>query len=129
MALLCALLLYAVAPYTALTLLLFALAALLPPRGAPARLCRFGARCLAYLGGLIICATYGATASACLKVVGKGGLGQWTTAKSFKWLMWPFIQVWMDIPEESLERLQTRPAVFVGNHQTCVFCSVAMVGS
>jgi lysophosphatidate acyltransferase len=115
-----AFLLYAVLPYTGLTLLFFALAAFLPQRGAPARLCRFAARCLAYLGGLIICATYGATASACLKLVGKGGLGQWTTAKSFKWLMWPFIQVWIDIPEESLQRLQTRPAVFVGNHQTCV---------
>lgn len=115
-----AFLLYAVAPYTALTLLFFALAALLPPAAPATRYCRFAARCLAYLGGLIICATYGATASACLKVVGKGGLGQWTTAKSFKWLMWPFIQVWLDIPEESLARLQVRPAVFVGNHQTCV---------
>jgi lysophosphatidate acyltransferase len=118
MAILRALVLYAVAPFTVLTLLLFALGALLPPKSSPARLCSFSARCLAYLAGLIICATYGATASACLQVVGKGGLGQWTTAKAFKWLMWPFVQVWFDIDDESLKKLQTRPAVFVGNHQT-----------
>jgi hypothetical protein len=30
------------------------------------------------------------------------------------------VQVWLDIDDESLKQLQTRPAVFVGNHQTCV---------
>ena len=43
----------------------------------------FYARCAASFTALVICATYGTLASACLNVVGYGGLGQWTTARAF----------------------------------------------
>jgi lysophosphatidate acyltransferase len=78
----------------------------------------FYGRAIASFLALIICATYGTIASACLNVAGYGGLGQWTTARSFKWTMYYFTGVWFEI-EDPHDRLgQTRPAVFVGNHQT-----------
>ncbi|KAM0715006.1 hypothetical protein Q7P37_009471 [Cladosporium fusiforme] len=81
------------------------------------------ARCVASFTALLICATYGTIASACLNVVGYGGLGQWTTARSFKWTMLLFTGVWFEIEDpdgllqgETWDRL--RPAVLLGNHQT-----------
>jgi len=83
----------------------------------------FYARCAASFTALIICATYGTIASALLNVIGYGGLGQWTTARAFKWTMLLFTGVWFEIedPEgllqgETWEKL--RPAVLLGNHQT-----------
>ncbi|KAF7197533.1 putative 1-acyl-sn-glycerol-3-phosphate acyltransferase [Pseudocercospora fuligena] len=78
----------------------------------------FYARSLASFIALFICACYGTIASACLNVVGYGGLGQWTTARSFKWTMLLFTGVWFDIQDEKDYLNTTRPAVFVGNHQT-----------
>lgn len=78
----------------------------------------FYGRSTASFLALFLCACYGTTASAVLNIVGYGGLGQWTTARSFKWCMWVFTGVWFDI-EDAQEYLgKTRPAVFVGNHQT-----------
>ena len=51
------------------------------------------------LTALIICATYGTIASACLNVVGYGGLGQWTTARAFKYTMLLFTGVWFEIED------------------------------
>lgn len=76
------------------------------------------ARTLASFTALILCATYGTIASALLTLVGYGGLGQWTTARSFKWTMWAFTGVWFTIEDEKDWLNTTRPAVFVGNHQT-----------
>lgn len=83
----------------------------------------FYARCAASFTALIICATYGTIASALLNIIGYGGLGQWTTARAFKWTMLLFTGVWFEIedPEgllqgETWEKL--RPAVLLGNHQT-----------
>ncbi|KAF2768301.1 acyltransferase-domain-containing protein [Teratosphaeria nubilosa] len=75
-------------------------------------------RATASFAALFLCATYGTLASAVLNVAGYGGLGQWTTARSFKYTMLLFTGVWFEIedPEDCLGR--TRPAVFVGNHQT-----------
>ena len=83
----------------------------------------FYARCAASFTALIICATYGTIASAVLNVVGYGGLGQWTTARAFKWTMLLFTGVWFEIedPDGLLEGEtweQLRPAVLLGNHQT-----------
>lgn len=77
----------------------------------------FIARCIASYVALIICASYGVVASAVLRLVGYGGLGQWTVARSFKWTMWFLTGVWFEI-EDKEGALNTRPAVFVGNHQT-----------
>ena len=78
----------------------------------------FYGRSLASFIALFLCATYGTIASACLNVAGYGGLGQWTTARSFKWTMLYFTGVWFDIEDEKDYLGTTRPAVFVGNHQT-----------
>lgn len=78
----------------------------------------FYARSIASFAALFICATYGTIASACLNVVGYGGLGQWTTARAFKYTMLLFTGVWFEIEDEGDWLNTTRPAVFVGNHQT-----------
>ncbi|KAI6865066.1 hypothetical protein KC318_g17448, partial [Hortaea werneckii] len=59
----------------------------------------FYARALASFTALIICATYGTLASACLNLAGYGGLGQWTTARSFKYCMRLFTGIWFDIDD------------------------------
>ena len=78
----------------------------------------FYGRSIASFSALVICASYGTVASACLNVFGYGGLGQWTTARCFKWIMLLFTGVWFDISDEKDYLNTTRPAVFVGNHQT-----------
>ena len=78
----------------------------------------FYGRSIASFLALFLCACYGTTASAYLNVVGYGGLGQWTTARSFKYCMWLFTRVWFEIEDEKDWLGRTRPAVFVGNHQT-----------
>lgn len=79
----------------------------------------FIARVIASWTCLVVCALYGTVSSFLLRVVGYGGLGQWTTARSFKWTMFWTTGVWFDVqdPEGYLQR---RPQVLVGNHQTCV---------
>lgn len=83
-----------------------------------APLIAFYARSLASFTALILCAAYGTLASALLRIIGYGGLGQWTTARSFKWTMLVFTGVWFEIEDEKDYLGRTRPAVFVGNHQT-----------
>lgn len=78
----------------------------------------FYGRSIASFCALVICATYGTIASACLNVVGYGGLGQWTTARAFKWTMLVFTGVWFEIEDERDYLNTTSPAVLVGNHQT-----------
>jgi lysophosphatidate acyltransferase len=89
------------------------------------------ARCAASFTALVICATYGTIVSALLNVVGYGGLGQWTTARAFKYTMLLFSGGWFEIEDpdgllqgEAWEKL--RPAVLLGNHQTEL--DVAAVG-
>lgn len=78
----------------------------------------FYARSLASFIAVLLGATYGVLASGFLSLIGYGGIGQWTTGRAFKWIMLFFTGVWFDVqdPEEYLSK--TRPAVFVGNHQT-----------
>lgn len=76
------------------------------------------ARCAASFLALILCAIYGTIASACLNVVGYGGLGQWTTARAFKYTMLVFTGVWFEVQDEEKVLGRVRPAVFLGNHQT-----------
>lgn len=77
---------------------------------------------------LVVCASYGVVASLVLRAVGYGGLSQWTVGRAFKWLMWLSTGVSFRVDEVGgreeggrrggKEALETRPAVFVGNHQT-----------
>ena len=77
----------------------------------------FVARCLAAYGSLLVCAAYGVVASIFLRLIGYGRVSQWATARSFKWVMRLTTGVRFDIIEGE-EHLTTRPAIFVGNHQT-----------
>ena len=78
----------------------------------------YGRSLISFLA-LTLCAIYGTIASACLNVVGYGGLGQWTTARAFKWSMWLFTGVWFEIDDEGRKILDNaRPSVLLGNHQT-----------
>jgi lysophosphatidate acyltransferase len=110
------LLTYAVLPYVAVMISLYALAFSLPPHLS--RLPFFSARCLASVASLLVASAYGVVASLILRVVGFAGMGQWAAGRCFKWAMWFSTGVWFEILDEGKERLKTRPAVFVGNHQT-----------
>lgn len=77
----------------------------------------FAARSIASFTALIICACYGVVASIVLRLVGYGGLSQWTTARCFKWVMWALTGVEFVI-NDKYGGLQVRPGVFIGNHQT-----------
>ncbi|KAJ5473513.1 20S cyclosome subunit (BimA/Nuc2/Cdc27) [Penicillium sp. IBT 31633x] len=94
----------------------------------------FAARCLASYGSLLLCAAYGVVVSVCLRLAGYGRISQWAAGRGFKWVMRFTTGVTFEIVEGE-EYLSTRPAVFIGNHQTeldvlmlgCVFppyCSV-----
>lgn len=96
--------------FVVLTVSLFAL-------GQRAPRAAFFARCLASYGSLLLCATYGVIASVVLRLVGYGRVSQWATARSFKWVMRYTTGVEFNIVE-GIEYLSTRPAVFIGNHQS-----------
>lgn len=104
------------------------LIALILPRKL-AQLASFAAFFITSMYMMILCASYGVVASIALRLVGYGGLSQWTVARAFKWTMWLTTGVTFRVTESSKqeggrrggeEALATRPAVFVGNHQTCV---------
>jgi len=119
--------------YLGLTLALFMLSLRIPAAG-------FFARLLASYISLLICATYGVVVSILLRLVGYGGISQWATGKAFKYVMrlTTGVSFIIEDPEDYLG--STRPAVFIGNHQTeldvlmlgCIFpkyCSVTAKSS
>jgi lysophosphatidate acyltransferase len=97
--------------YWAVTLFLYMLSRIIPAAG-------FVARSLASYASLLLCACYGVVASVVLRAVGYGRISQWATARSFKYVMrfTTGIQFAIDDPNDYLNK--TRPAVFIGNHQT-----------
>ncbi|KAI5857524.1 hypothetical protein BZA05DRAFT_383860 [Tricharina praecox] len=78
--------------------------------------CRFYARILTCYVLLLTCATYGVVASLALRAVGRVSIAQWTTARAMKNLGCPIMGIEFDVEGE--EHLNTRPAVFVSNHQS-----------
>lgn len=99
----------------------------------------FIARFTAAVFCLIVSSTYGVIASLFLRVAGYSGLSQWTVARSFKWTMWLMTGVTFTV-QDPHGALTTRPAVFIGNHQSeldvlmlgCMFpqyCSVTAKAS
>jgi lysophosphatidate acyltransferase len=74
------------------------------------------------------CALYGTLVAIPLRIVGYGGLIQWTVARAFKWCMWLFTGVTFRVTGSMKKEggfsgedaLRDRPAIFVGNHQTWV---------
>jgi lysophosphatidate acyltransferase len=116
------------AAYLGATLVLFMLSTRIPIAG-------FFARLLAAYFSLIICATYGVIVSILLRLVGYGRISQWATARSFKYVMWYTTGVTFAVEDPNDWLNTTRPAIFIGNHQTeldvlmlgCIFpkyCSV-----
>lgn len=103
-------LLYFLAAYAFLTVLLFLLSPLYRPLS-------FYARLLSSYLSLAVCALYGVFASIALRLFGHGGLSQWTTARAFALTMRLTTGIrFRIISGES--HLSTRPGVFIGNHQT-----------
>jgi len=78
----------------------------------------FYSRAALSFGCLIFCAAYGVVASLALRIVGYGGLSQYTVARAFKWTMW--LTTGVEFVVQGEEHLRTRPAIFIGNHQTYV---------
>jgi len=99
------------AVYLTLTLAFFGLSLRIPVAG-------FVARLLASYAALIACACYGVLASIVLRLVGYGRISQWATAKAFKYAMWLTTGVTFTVEDPHDYLNKTRPAVFIGNHQT-----------
>lgn len=78
----------------------------------------FGARCLASYMSLVVAAGLGAVASTGLRMAGKEQSAQWATGRVFKYLMWASTGVTFDIIDPHNYLQTTRPAVFLGNHQS-----------
>ncbi|KAJ6446683.1 acyltransferase [Purpureocillium lavendulum] len=99
--------------YLALTVFLYALAAVAAvPRAG------FVARVLAAYLSLVACALFGAVASALLTLLGHQQISQWVTARSFHYLMRLTTGVAFEVDDPRDVLGSTRPAVFIGNHQT-----------
>lgn len=72
------------------------------------------------------CALYGTLVAIPLRLIGYGGLIQWSVGRAFKWCMWYGTGVTFRITGSMKKEggvsgedaLKDRPAVFVGNHQT-----------
>lgn len=109
---------YIFVPYLTTIAVLYILSWTLPPNAR--RLPSFFARLLASFVCLGLSATYGLVSALSLRLVGKEGLTQWTVAKSFKYLMLLTTGVSVEVVEGA-EYLSTRPAVYIGNHQSYVF--------
>jgi len=114
--------------YFAFTLLLFVLSLRIPVAG-------FFARLLASYIALLIASTYGVVVSIFLRAVGYGRISQWATARCFKFVMWYGTGTTFTVEDPNDWLNTTRPAVFIGNHQSeldvlmlgCIFpkyCSV-----
>jgi lysophosphatidate acyltransferase len=125
--------LYATGSYITGTVGLYMLSLRIPAAG-------FAARLLASYASLLACATYGVFVSIGLRLVGYGRVSQWATARSFKWIMKYTTGVTFKIEDPANYLNTTRPAVFIGNHQTeldvlmlgCIFpkyCSVTAKSS
>jgi lysophosphatidate acyltransferase len=109
---------YLLTPYLASIAILYILSWTLPPHAR--RLPSFFARLLASVGCLGLAASYGIFSALLLRLVGKEGLTQWTVAKCFKYLMLLSTGVSVEVVEGA-EYLSTRPAVYIGNHQSYVY--------
>ncbi|KAM0324378.1 hypothetical protein ACHAQA_008159 [Verticillium albo-atrum] len=106
--------------YFALTVALYMLS-LVVPKAA------FGARVLAAYVCLIAAAIYGALAAILLRLAGSPGSSQWATARFFKYIMLLTTGVIFEVDDPNNVLATTRPAVFIGNHQTEL--DVLMLGS
>lgn len=121
------------AGYVAVTVVLYILSAAIPAAG-------FFARLLAAYASLVVCASYGVFMGVALRIFGLGRSTQWAVARAFKYCMWYTTGVTFTVEDPNDYLNTTRPAVFIGNHQTeldvlmlgCIFpknCSVTAKSS
>jgi lysophosphatidate acyltransferase len=109
----------------ALLIVAMRLVSLVLPAGR-AQLVQYYAFALASFLLMGCCALYGTLVAIPLRIVGYGGLIQWTVARAFKWCMWYGTGVSFRVTGSMRKErgvsgedaLTDRPAVFVGNHQT-----------
>lgn len=97
--------------YAVVTLFFYALSLAIPKAA-------FVARVLAGYISLLFCTLFGAVASVTLTLLGKQQIAQWLVGRSF-WFVMRYttgVEFVVDDPKNILGN--TRPAVFVGNHQT-----------
>lgn len=73
---------------------------------------------------LSTCALYGVVASIVLSCIGKRHLAQWTTARSFYYVMGTFLGIEVEVINE--ENLKKLPAILVANHQSAL--DILMLG-
>ncbi|KAK4161915.1 hypothetical protein QBC43DRAFT_91853 [Cladorrhinum sp. PSN259] len=111
---------YFLAGYTALTVFFYMLSFLIPKAA-------FVARALASYLSLIASSLFGVWSSAILSLVGYGGLSQWAVGRSFRLFMSISTGITFSIEDPNNYLNTTRPAVFIGNHQTEL--DVLMLGS
>jgi len=104
------------AVYFLLTFTLYILSWTLAPQHA--RLPSFFARVLASVAAVVVASAYGFFVSLALRCVGYAGLSQWAAGRCFKWGMYIGTGVWFDVVEGKEHLKGTRPAVFLGNHQS-----------
>jgi len=97
--------------YIALTLALYTMS-LAIPRAA------FAARVLASYMSLLAVALFGVFASIVLTLAGHQGISQWATARAFGLVMRFTTGVTFEVDDPKNILGTTRPAVFIGNHQT-----------
>ncbi|KAH6606850.1 hypothetical protein Trco_006003 [Trichoderma cornu-damae] len=97
--------------YAALTISLYMLS-LVVPKAA------FAARVLAAYITLVACALYGVFASIFLTLIGQQQIAQWAVARAFHYSMRYTTGVEFVVQDAGDVLGTTRPAVFIGNHQT-----------
>ena len=102
---------YFLVAYVALTIALYML-------GFVVSKAAFVARLLASVLCLIACALYGAAASIILYPFGKAQISQWATARAFKFVMTATTGLTFEVTDPKGILGSTRPAVFLGNHQS-----------
>lgn len=78
----------------------------------------FVARSLAAYLSLLVVALYGVLASIVLTAIGKQQIAQWATARAFHYVMRATTGVKFIVEDPNNVLGTTRPAVFLGNHQT-----------
>jgi lysophosphatidate acyltransferase len=78
----------------------------------------FVARSLASYMALVVVASYGVFVSVLFTLLGQQGSSQWAAGRAFKWVMWLVTGILFVIDDPNDVLGTTRPAIFIGNHQT-----------
>lgn len=78
----------------------------------------FVARSLAAYISLLFSAVFGVVASIVLTLVGLQGISQWATARCFRYVMLLTTDIAFEVEDPKNILGTTRPAIFIGNHQT-----------